>query len=607
MILTLYKNCILNDNYNEVFDLTKKTRVIDGITESYSVFTDYLKGLDKTTINVPNVYYSRNMSFTLGISGENKAKEAFEYNYCKIEAEGIVRYCFITDIELANSVATYYTEEDIWSNYAYDMQFRYGYLTNSRKLDYKINNNKKQINYYLLPTGYQSNNAPSYARLNPFMFETSYNVILQIQCYSLTEKGAVSKRMIRTAILGNAEKNGTKWEFKTTSFLSGEVEQVLSYLQAESSDTVLIKGADLNDYFGEEAIHFQIDNITIIPSKFGLGKLINNKEQDDILEAVIGASVYNAETFGITFLNLPKLYNASLLNYGSPELLFSYKLSNDFKIVSFGTRTSQYEINMNGTDIEYDLLIATDNTNFKMLLSFQNKCIDITSDFTYDIPFTALTADVTAQRRIAYNTAMYNGVAEIIGGAADTALNIVSLSGGNITGGSVIKEQRRYGTTKRGKKYLTSKKRTEEDFKNPLGSGSAEGVLGGVRSIADGIVGIVNANTPKYTTNTGTFVKSEALVNAQFALCCMKINPDNSEFVENYTNLVGYVVYEIIKDNILFYQDFTDYNICKFETVDIYGSFPQSIKLELEDILTSGFKIWYNSELKEKIENADIQ
>ena len=48
MILTLYKNCILNDNYNEVFDLTLKT--VDGVESS--VFTDYLKSLKNTVINL---------------------------------------------------------------------------------------------------------------------------------------------------------------------------------------------------------------------------------------------------------------------------------------------------------------------------------------------------------------------------------------------------------------------------------------------------------------------------------------------------------------------------------------------------------------------------
>ena len=71
---------------------------------------------------------------------------------------------------------------------------------------------------------------------------------------------------------------------------------------------------------------------------------------------------------------------------------------------------------------------------------------------------------------------------------------------------------------------------------------------------------------------------------------------------------IGYTVYEFTNNNdFIFNNYFTDYNILLFTDVIIYGSFPLNIKEALEDILTNGFKIWYNSELKEKIENADIQ
>ena len=136
MKITLYKNCILTDNYHEVFDLTLKT--VDGVESS--VFTDYLKSLEKTEITLENMYYTRNMTFIFSFSGEKRYEEVYSYNYCKIEVEDLVRYCFITDIILCNTVVKYKTKEDIWSNYALDMNIRNSYLARSYKLKYK---NKK--------------------------------------------------------------------------------------------------------------------------------------------------------------------------------------------------------------------------------------------------------------------------------------------------------------------------------------------------------------------------------------------------------------------------------------------------------------------------------
>lgn len=600
MILTLYKNCILNDNYNEVFDLTKKTRVIDGVTESYSVFTDYLKGLNNNVINLPNVYYSRNMSFTLGISGDNKAKEAFEYNYCKIEAEGIVRYCFITDIQLANSVATYYTEEDIWSNYAYDMQFRYGYLTNSRKLDYKIDNSKKQINYYLLPADYQSNDFINYKYI--VGGTSSYNIICQAQFYLLKNAGP-SNRVTRTVLLSEG-----KDSYSQINFSLSEIADKLAELQTKtSSPDACTVNKLLQKILGDNIVSFQIDNITIIPANWNLKNKIGVLSTDDNVLGNVQLYPNKPEQTQINFLDLPLILYGRTYPTSYPEKILEGVIENNFKIISFGTRTSQFEINMNGTSLKYELRFFADESDFKILLNFQNKSIDITHDFVYNIPFEALTSDIIAQRKIARNTSIYNGFANIASGTAQTALNASGIINKSPYLSISSTQKNRYGTTKRGAKYLTSSKYEENRYMNPAGSGSYDGIIGGVREISDGIVGIVNALLPKYTSNNGTFVTSEALLNAWYGLCVGEIIADNENFIENYINIVGYIVYEIIKDNILFYQDFTDYNICKFETVDIYGSFPQSIKLALENILTSGFKIWYNSELKEKIENADIQ
>ena len=39
------------------------------------------------------------------------------------------------------------------------------------------------------------------------------------------------------------------------------------------------------------------------------------------------------------------------------------------------------------------------------------------------------------------------------------------------------------------------------------------------------------------------------------------------------------------------------YDYMKFETLDIYGSFPREIALELNKIFETGVKVWYDENL----------
>lgn len=596
MILTLYKNCILNDNYNEVFDLTLRT--VDGVESS--VFTDYLKSLKNTVINLPNVYYSRNMSFTLGISGDNKAKEAFEYNYCKIEAEGIVRYCFITDIQLANSVATYYTEEDIWSNYAYDMQIRYGYLTQSKKLKY----NNLDINFYHLPQEYQSNNKIILYEAHKITQSEriKFNIICQLQCYTIATKEHPTKRASKYVLITNSSANYNFTYLEATSLLLS--------IEYASSFATLTLGDNLK-WVGVDTANYEIDNIYIIPARWGIGAWVKNASEQNKTAGLVASKTFEMQskesalggftTFNANFYNLAYFLIDDGF-YHNPRLLEEGAIKNNFKTKSIGTYTSQYDLSMNGTDITYSVTCFSSDTSFNLFLNVQEKIIDITNDFYYDIPIDALTADVMAQRKIAHNLAIYNNVKGIISGTAETALNAASLATGNISATTIRTKKLNYG--KHGN--LTSGKYNSQTSYNPLGTGTYKGILGGVGDIADGIAGLIAEFTPAYTSVSGVFATSIAILNASLGIVYSEITPDNEKIVNDFISLVGYNVYEVIKQNIIFSQNFIDYNILRFNEIDIYGSFPQSIKLALENILTSGFKIWYNSELKEKIENADI-
>ena len=114
MILTLYKNCILNEKYVDVYD----TRINDNT----SPLNEYLNSLENITIEIDNVYIKDSGTIILPYETNinNVLFNAFDYNYMKMESDDgeITRYAFINRGELGNNVAIVEYTQDIWSNWS---------------------------------------------------------------------------------------------------------------------------------------------------------------------------------------------------------------------------------------------------------------------------------------------------------------------------------------------------------------------------------------------------------------------------------------------------------------------------------------------------------
>ena len=625
MKITLYKNCILNDNYNEVFDLTKKTRVIDGVTESYSVFTDYLKSLDSQSIELPNTYYSRDMSFTLRITGDSKFKEALAFNYCKIEVDDLTRYCFITDIELANTVATYYTEEDIWTNYAYDMEIRRGFVSQSRKLAYGT----KKVSVYELPFDYQSTAKIQY--INAGVTGGNIAIVCQLQIYQLGTAGSKTRRFTKTILLAqdfmhyNEETLKLVHQISSLDITTKEVEQILNKIILNSGNLQVYPAPGWLKWYENLAnTYYEINNIKAIPQSI-LNNIIDYSKIDYSSDDI---SIYFAENFARNSTTIPSkaitteasgaegyiigIDLTKALNFDNeitPKILKSFTTSIDFKTISFGTRTSQFEVICLNEDrlLSYDIECYSDDYNFNLFLNFQGKYIEITNDFIVEIPFDSVDGSVQAQRRLNRIMETVNGSLEIAGGVAQTYSNIQGLNAtSRLQTTKVRKTEWQYTESKRGKLVPESKTTTFKTKPYKRKQGDIPGVVGGISKIAGGILNIAEANAPVYNSNSGTFAQSIGILNASFGLCKAVITPVNKTYVDKMIDEVGYTVYEFTKDNdFIFNNYFNDYNVLLFTDVIIYGKFPGDIKEALEEILLRGFKIWYNAQLEEN-PNADI-
>ena len=115
--ITLYKNCVLNETYQNVFSIAKRN--------NKTILELYLERLTKYVIECENVYYenSGEIVFDYELISENVASNIYEYNYMKVEQFdddellSLERYCFVNSIQIKNGCVYLDYKEDVWSSY----------------------------------------------------------------------------------------------------------------------------------------------------------------------------------------------------------------------------------------------------------------------------------------------------------------------------------------------------------------------------------------------------------------------------------------------------------------------------------------------------------
>ena len=114
--LTLYKNCILNETYQNVIS----TALYNG----QSVLERYLATLSSYVIpDIDETYYKNNGDLTFDLELINTSN-IYEYNYMKVEyfdEENVLilkRYCFIQNIRINNDIVILSYSEDVFSSYS---------------------------------------------------------------------------------------------------------------------------------------------------------------------------------------------------------------------------------------------------------------------------------------------------------------------------------------------------------------------------------------------------------------------------------------------------------------------------------------------------------
>lgn len=590
--ITLYKNCILNETYQNV--------ISTGIYNNNSILERYLSTLTSFVINDIEYAYQENKG-TLIFDYEINNGDIYEYNYMKVECYSdeddtliLKRYCFIQDIILNNECVYIEYEEDIWSSYSDKIsKITESYLERARVLDY----NNKHISLRTLPTDYDGNNKIEYERIYQ---SESICLFCKMQIYTVGQAGEQQYRKSVYVILSANDNATTKSDFVfTLNNARIKLEQLAYYSQLKTA----YNGRKDPNLQGP-SMYYEITDIIALNSDF-----ISNTEFMSLIRYDSVENEYRvfSEVWD-TYNNISVCCGYYLDNFELKEVS-SNAISYNSKNIKFGNLINNFEIVNNGTLFNYRILLSNTAFEFDVCINFANTIVSIKNDYLVEIPFNYLNGETIAQQKIAREIANINNGFKIAIGTIETVAEIagaVGSSGISLFGSAGVKT-----TTKLTKTLKSGTIKTVSKTSSKKGTASAIDLVGdttsGVGKVAQGITGLVEINAPVYSTSKNVSTSANGLLNGYYGLLLFKINPDNENFVKKVINNTGYVVYEYTNDltefelnNPSFFRlNNINYNVLAFSSINVIGSFPRAVALVLNDILENGVKIWYNELLTE--------
>jgi len=579
MQITLYKNCILNNSYSEVFFTEDYLR--NG--NRYNAFTSYLNSLIKKEIYIDNVYLTNEGKLTFEYTNDTTygaSNNIYSFNYMRIldDDNYIARYCFIDNIQIINGLCVITYSEDIWSNYSSVMSVRRGNIVNKKEIT-------SRYPIYRLPMNYDGNNKLAYKSIlneTPDNIATTryVNVVFKIQFYDNQSLGITNKRIVKTCMFGETVNGQTSIQWEQNELMLSWITELIKM----SSNTKAKLSVDGSEWF------YEITEAYIIPSSFGLGT------------DPLGSIIKNNEYAYITSVGDDKWQFFDLSSVAQwtsdvkvgwlkeiKSITYDNTNSNYWKLHAFGTFTTLIPVIPNGTSFSMKLYVECDDYNFALLINVENKIYDISNDFKLEIPISVQSADITQQQQISRTLGNYTNAMKIVNGVGNIAMSVATAGmGSNLTS---LAQAIPLTSMSAGQTALSYKMRGQS-----MQQSGTSGVLGGITSIGDGIAGLVANNKEMYTTNKSVNVSSNALLNSRYGLLEFYIDADNDTIVSDLINNLGYEVNQILigdwwKERTN--NNTTEYDIIKYNFIDLYGAFPQDICKKLKDIFLNGFRINY--------------
>ena len=370
-----------------------------------------------------------------------------------------------------------------------------------------------------------------------------------------------------------------------------------------------------NENSFSDAIYFEIEDFTIVPKDF-----INSSWLEDISYTPISTPTRSGYYISSYFIadsivdiesptpSTEDYFILRKIKSSFKDVLisnYSKTFPNNFKRLSLGTFNTQIDCINNGNDIETSVNFYFSKGQVYIILNIENKLVDITNDFNYVVPFTSLLGEENSMRKLTralnnvslgintgkeiLNTAIsYTGVGRNLNFFEDRIKSLMFTKTGRLT------------TSKAKLEKIASLRQREENYQ--------QNAIENIGNFGELPIGdIIKNNAPLYSSTKGTFIKSDGILNAKYGLFELVINPSNENYVKETLNNEGYQIYELITDyNLLALNNPTffigyliNYNVIRFDYVNVYGSFSRDIALILNSILETGVKVWFDYQMIE--------
>lgn len=583
MKLTLYRSCIVNNNYDEVF----ATR---------ELIDEYLLKLSHAEFTIDGIYpkYSGTLQFEYNESffpidySSDTAPfiktDIMSANYCVIEDEELLStgkvYAFINSIDITNSICFLNYTTDLWHTYLGFWNFRQGLLTKSLRT--YLYDGLKEKDY---PCTIFTNTSPKLVNINGIENEMQDCwVLATLQLYTL-KSGTDTKvdRITQSYFIGSARTHNGDTELNNIYFnLKNGYYENNAYIRYD--DIVTLQGV-INALIAGQSNE---QNVTV---KSGTGSSVK-KMYYDITNVYLIPRDTKSEVFTNT-ITLSKEGNyvisistndelkSRVIGYPYPigNEIVLYNKSIDYSPLNYGVGfyTKMININSNGMPVSVTVTMLTRDDKIYFYLRTCGQIIDITECFSYDLPWQGVSAETLAQRKVATvleNDTINNAVAKTSADIAGNAINAMINSVGA-------------GISEKPSDILSNFKGVVNNAVN-IGKGVADLIYLSDKEKA--------VNAEKYSNSKVNQTVTQSVINLLYGLCVFSYGKFNN-YLECEEKLleIGYNVNHLIssfptsdtKEN-------SKYEIMKFDFVRLNG-LPTDINDAIKQIMLNGFKLWFNS------------
>lgn len=557
MKVTLYKNCILNSHYTEVF---RNKTLIDN-------YLDSITTENKMTIEIDNTYMKLRDTLVFYLNGT--LFDMYNYNYMVCENDNKPDekiYCFIQSVEIGNEACRVSYICDVWSTFIGKWSLRESLVSRSRKT--------KPNEFYELPflpvtngTLFQSGES----------VEDNYAIIIEFQVYNLVSSEGLKKgqKNIRENYIGVFTSKEDLTSFTAFTDANGVIETVNKILSKQNdmtfSKTKIVEGQTFNLFY------YDVLNCYVVPSSW-------------INLSILGSTIYSFNQFVAS----DPLNIILLKDNGGLSIVQSKNLLLEPYHFAIGFTSKYFPISYNANGLTYHIEIASNNNNFKIYFNTaQIGLKEVTECFRMELPFSTADAGTLAQQRIADNLQKVNGEINIANGITKTVSGAVNLyQSRGIAGGSGNE------AFERAMGWDFSYANEREANPTGLASGASEAVSG-LGGIYKGIAQIEAATAAKYVNTSAISNDTECFANAYYGVSKFALARGYNE-INNFSEFqkaideTGYKVDYFVNDLDLGLGEtaITDYNVVKFDFVRLIG-ISEEINNVISSILLNGVKIWY--------------